>query len=92
MSTLFAPKIAEGHYPLFVALSKSDFPETFKMWEGMQFRRNLEHEIKFTPPGEIREIEVNPREFSRYCRANGSDCTLQALYRLVAEKGGRESK
>jgi len=76
------PKIAAKDYDAFRRIINADFPYTYDEWLKLMAERRLEHERRQFI---AREIEVNPDEFTRYCRAKGSSYNLKTLEDFTAE-------
>jgi hypothetical protein len=92
MSILPVPKLDPREYHAFLTLPNNDFPKTFKEWERYIGNKSDKHAFQWKPPGDIQEVKINPSEFTAYCRATKSKCTVEAVERLAAEKSTGERK
>ena len=86
MSIIAMATITPKNYQAFRRLIKNDLPEFIETWRGSRSRKRADHLRKFSPHGDVREIEISLDEFTAYCDRTCANYTLEALDRLAAEK------
>jgi hypothetical protein len=91
MVTIYLPRIKPENYQAFRAILTNDIPEAFEKWERMIANKADEHRLKWQPDCNIVDVEINPEEFTVYCRRVWSKRKLETLFRLATEKGPGES-
>jgi hypothetical protein len=92
MSTFFFPKLDASNYQSFRRLINDEMPETFNEWSQRQSLKKDQYLLNLHPDRLCVDIEINPDQFSKYCRSTNSSNTLDTLDRLAAEIGSRESQ
>jgi hypothetical protein len=77
------PLITREQYDTFRSLNGSDLPDTYDKWLQLQTKQKVERgRIGYT----IKEIRINPDEFTRYCTPRRITPNLKALMDFTVEK------
>lgn len=80
----FLPLIHAVQYDAFRSLLGDDLPNTYDEW--LQLHANEKRERSMVG-FDVREIQVDPHEFARYCGARGIAADGLRLLHFAAEKG-----
>src|SRR6266487_1086148 len=87
MATVPVPRTRAEHYKAFLALPTKNLPDTFDRWRD----ERAAEEIHYTRKGWIIEpIEIEPEEFSRFCRTNNVPADGHAIKAMIEEKSRRQ--
>jgi hypothetical protein len=70
-------------YDAFRRFSGPDVPDTFEKWSKMIADRRREESLR---GADVRDMDVNPHEFARYCNATGQSYNLAILRHFVEAK------
>ncbi len=81
------PFIQANDYGAFRRLMNGDIPDTYDEWLKLIAKRRREEAPRRDA---IRDIQVDPDEFARYCDATGQRCNNAALTRFTIEKARRK--
>jgi hypothetical protein len=79
----FLPHISRQNYKAIRDLPGSDLPDTYDEWFKLFAKERLEYgQVGY----DVHELEVDPCEFTRYCRAIGMSSNGQRLLNFAEEK------
>jgi hypothetical protein len=88
MEIIYLPFISPHNYEAFRRILHSDLPNTYDEW--FQLHAN-ERADRGRVGLSIREIKVNPNEFSRFLNARGMAASPKALGAFTIEKASGKS-
>ena len=70
------PFIAEKDYEAFRPIIREDFPDTYDEW----LKRHAQEKLERRGRGHtVKDIEVSPHEFAKFCRDQGKEGIWQHL-------------
>jgi ribosome biogenesis SPOUT family RNA methylase Rps3 len=85
MAILYSPKISADDYNAFRRILHSHLPDTYDEWLYLETKQCAD----WLGRGHtVRNIEVDPDEFVRYCNTIRARRNLQDLRNFTAEKSG----
>ena len=76
------PRISEHDFPAFRDLLIEDAPDTYPGWLALMKRRRL---VEMFHGYDVKEIDVNPGEYIRFCGERGRKPNLKSLDDFVSE-------
>jgi hypothetical protein len=79
------PRIAERVYPAFRDLLPRDAPDTYPGWLALMKRRHYEEMFHGY---DVKEIDVDPDAYARFCAARGHAHDFKSLAAFVTEVAG----
>jgi hypothetical protein len=85
MAILYSPKISANDYDAFQRILHPHLADTYNEWLYLQAQQSADW---VTRGHVVREIEVDPDEFSRYCHTTGASHNLHGLGKFAEEKSG----
>jgi len=88
MEPIYLPFISPRDYDTFRRILHSDLPNTYDEWFTLHTKERAD---RGRAGGPVREIKVNPNEFSRFLSARGLTGNRNALTEFVLEKAGGKS-
>jgi hypothetical protein len=83
MEVVYLPFISSRDYDAFRRILHSDLPNTYDEWFQLHTKERADRGRVGHP---IREIKVNPNEFSRFLNARGMTANLKTLEDFTIEK------
>jgi hypothetical protein len=84
VAVTYLAAITEADYPAFLALARTNFPQTYDDWLDLfhkliGYYREVGHEVVLVP--------AKPDEFARFCNAKRSTYNLNSLSIFANKKG-----
>jgi hypothetical protein len=83
MEPIYLPFISPRDYDTFRRILHSDLPNTYDEWFTLHTKERAD---RGRAGGPVREIKVDPNEFSRFLNARGLTGNCNALTNFVLEK------
>ena len=88
MGPTYLPFLSPRDYDTFRRILHFDLPNTYDEWFTLHTKERADRGRAGCP---VREIRVNPNEFSRFLSARGLTGNRNALTEFVLEKAGGKS-